>query len=300
MTTPQTLLRQAIGATGWVQLLGRSMLPLLRSGDLLHVVRCPEEDIHRGDLVVVLHESDRFLAHLAASRGGSQTVGIGGEPDQGRLLLVGKVDRIRRRDVEIPVGKWARPAMWSLHVVGRQIRRAVPARSLAESLAGLVLLPGVRHIRRKFIRVPSVRPLTPLDLPKLIPFATHHLETPPALLERQLLTRWKDHGACVGAFDETGEFCGFVYLDEAERPPPDGSEWWVRSLHVTHPFRRLGVGGRLIKALELEARTRGISRVKVECSTRNEVAQQLFLRLGYARSNPAVETPSVVVLERRL
>lgn len=70
------------------------------------------------------------------------------------------------------------------------------------------------------------------------------------------------------------------------RKSPDHGEIWMLSVHET--LQSLGLGTRLIAALEAHVLARGLSRARLSVEHDNPRAVRLYRRLGYAASGPSV------------
>jgi ribosomal protein S18 acetylase RimI-like enzyme len=78
--------------------------------------------------------------------------------------------------------------------------------------------------------------------------------------------------------DADGRPVGLVSINVREEYP---GYLHLFALDVAKPFRRRGIGGRMIAHVEDEARARGLSGVYLEVSTDNATARGLYERLGY-------------------
>lgn len=78
------------------------------------------------------------------------------------------------------------------------------------------------------------------------------------------------------------EIAGCVMLQQQSIPPnrpvPSGRTGLVLNLHVREPYRRRGLGEALMRALEAEARTRGLDRLELKAT---EMGEPLYRRLGW-------------------
>jgi GNAT superfamily N-acetyltransferase len=280
ISSPDTLLREASQAPAWVQIIGSSMWPLLESGDLLKVRRCPAEAIQRGDIVIVRDSRGGFMAHLASREGMPVRT----------VAFHGRAEAIHTRGVEVPVAPGLRHLVWGLHRLYARARvwriadkTRVAMRQAANSKVGMELR-RLRHGRFE------VRLLNATDTPAVVLFAGQYLQVPIPFLKRQLRLRWHDAGASVGAFDRDGRLCGFAYLDEFRQEGLDVDGWWIRSLFVAPSARRLGLGGELISALRQRARELGISLLRADVPMTNVASQELFRRQQFGlAASPVVE-----------
>ncbi|MGB5734665.1 MAG: N-acetyltransferase [Thiohalocapsa sp.] len=74
----------------------------------------------------------------------------------------------------------------------------------------------------------------------------------------------------------------------------------VHDLAVLSGWRGQGIGGRLLAAVEAEARARGYCKVTLEVRADNEVALALYRRLGYGAGVSAGQPAQYLFMERRL
>ncbi len=80
--------------------------------------------------------------------------------------------------------------------------------------------------------------------------------------------------------DADGRPVGSVSINERVEYP---GHLHLFALDVAEPFRRCGIGTRLIGRVEDEARARSLAGVYLEVSTDNALARRLYERLGYAQ-----------------
>lgn len=106
----------------WVRGLGRSMWPLLRSGDSIQVRRCGAERVAPGDLVVLARADGGLTAHLVTGMDPLRTASFLGWEDASAELL-GRVVRIRTRGLVLPVPVLARPLLRAAQRLGTAARR---------------------------------------------------------------------------------------------------------------------------------------------------------------------------------
>lgn len=116
----------------WVTGFGRSMWPLLREGDVLHLVRADEAELLAGDLVVCVLPGGKPAVHLLLSRSPRRTAGLFRADDPTAEALLGRVASVRRgarseRNVPAP----ARPLLLRAHAAARALRRGLPALGLS-------------------------------------------------------------------------------------------------------------------------------------------------------------------------
>jgi GNAT superfamily N-acetyltransferase len=88
-----------------------------------------------------------------------------------------------------------------------------------------------------------------------------------------------DHAFLVAAGPtETGN-TPYAYLVMTHDPLDHTAH--IRDLVVDQPYRRAGIGTRLVKVAARWARERGVKRIFAETQTKNYPAIQLYLRAGY-------------------
>jgi aminoglycoside 6'-N-acetyltransferase I len=92
------------------------------------------------------------------------------------------------------------------------------------------------------------------------------------------------------ALRPAGHACGFLeggirkYADGCDSGPVGYIEGW----YVDEEFRRQGVGGRLVEALEAWARERGLSEIASDTWLDNQTSIDAHLRLGYRETERLV------------
>ncbi len=106
----------------WVRGLGRSMWPLLRSGDAIQVLRCGAEAVAPGDLAVLVRADGGLTAHLVTGKAPLRTASFLGVEDAPAELL-GRVVRVRTRGLVLPVPVLARPLLRTAQRVGTAVSR---------------------------------------------------------------------------------------------------------------------------------------------------------------------------------
>lgn len=108
----------------WVTGFGRSMWPLLKDGDSLHLVRADEADLHTGDLVVCVLPRGQPAVHLLLSHSPRRTAGLFRQDDPMAEALLGRAAAVQRgigpvRSLHEPM----RPLLLGLHGSARGLRR---------------------------------------------------------------------------------------------------------------------------------------------------------------------------------
>ena len=132
--------------------------------------------------------------------------------------------------------------------------------------------------------VPLTVTLVPLDHP--------HAQALIAALNAELTARYPEEGAThfslaasevmpgqgafvVAYFDEDPVACGAIRRLDAERAE-------LERMYVDKNARGLGIGRKILEALECEARGLGVTRVVLETGTRQAEAMALYQSHGYA------------------
>jgi putative acetyltransferase len=95
------------------------------------------------------------------------------------------------------------------------------------------------------------------------------------------LLRVATHFATVGGCAWVAEHNGSVVGSVACRPAHDAGGLELQMLYVLAPWRRRGLGSRLVALVEIEARRRRGSFVDLWTDTRFTNAHRLYLSLGY-------------------
>jgi len=236
------------GTRVWVRGAGRSMYPLLRGGDAVLVERCADASgVRLGELALVRLGERGLAAHVVRSVEPLRTRSFLGRSDEEPAHLLGRVVAIRRAGLRLPMGGGLAPLLLVLHRVGGRAAGSPRLRQGVRWLRGVAASPRTRAVRRRWLGLLEVRELGPEDEETLLLYAGHALRGPSAFLGRELRERWGRQGGAVGAFTREGHLVGFAARDGA----------WVRYLHVKEAARGLGVGTRLLQALESAAAQRG-------------------------------------------
>jgi RimJ/RimL family protein N-acetyltransferase len=278
-----------LGRQTWVRGAGRSLYPLLRSGDAVKVLRCAPSELARGDVALIRVER-RLIAHVVVSTQPLVTASLlGGKKDPAGVPL-GRITALRRGVWVLPLPRLTRPALF----LGQRLLSSVWARPHArKALRGLrdfAVSGWSRPLRRRWLGRLEVRQLRPEDLDALLVFAGERLLVSSDFLRRQLLGRWAREeepvGAAVGAFDRQGRLCGFAYMDDYREEGLGLEGLWVRSLVVAPRARRMGVAYQIICCLIEAARQQGADHVFADIDDDNFVSMRTFRRAGFQFSSP--------------
>ncbi|SET34785.1 mycothiol synthase [Stigmatella erecta] len=271
------------GSRLWLRGAGRSLYPLLRSGDSVQVLRCGPEALSRGDVALV-RVGRRLIAHVVISTGPLVTASLLGKGDPAGVPL-GRVTALRRGWWILPLPRVMRPSLF----VGQRMASALWARPLARGVArrlrDFAFSGWSRPMRKQWLGRLEVRLLRAEDLDALLVFAGERLLVSSTFLRRQLLGRWARDGGAVGAaagaFDAAGRLCGFAYLDSYREEGLALDGLWVRSLVVAPRARRMGVAHRLLGCLLEAARKQGERRIYADVDEDNLASLRTFRRRGF-------------------
>lgn len=297
----------------WLRGAGRSLYPLLRSGDSVRVLRCEPEELARGD-VALLRVGRRLVAHVVTSTEPLVTASLLGVKDPEGVAL-GRITALRRGRLTLPLPRLVRPTLFLGHRLLSQLWSRPGTRQALRRLRDFTVSSWSRPLRRRWLGRLEVRLLGAEDLDALLVFAGERLLVPSGFLRLQLLRRWaraQPVGAAAGAFDETGRMCGFAWLDNYREEGLALDGLWVRSLVVAPRARRMGVAYQIITCLMEAARQQGAERIFADIDDDNFASLRTFRRAGFQDSDPALTrrvneewkvsggVKPLVVLEREL
>jgi len=283
--------RSPMGTRLWVRGTGRSLYPLLRSGDSVQVERCGPETLARGDVALVRGRRG-LTAHVVTSTQPLVTESLLGAVDEDETVLLGRVVAVRRGRLAIPL---PRPSRRMLLLTQRALAStwARPeARVLYRRVRDATFSGWSTPLRRWWLGELEVRLLRKTDLDALLVFAGERLQASPGFLRQQLLTRWADAerqmGAAVGAFDAEGRLHAFAWMDDYRQEGLHLEGLWVRSLMVAPQARRMGVASRLLSCLEDTARRQGADRLFADIDEDNAASLHTFRKAGFHLSSEAL------------
>jgi L-amino acid N-acyltransferase YncA len=272
----------------WLRGAGRSLYPLLRSGDSVRVLRCEPEALARGDVALV-RVGRRLIAHVVLSTRPVVTASLLGRKDPEGVPL-GRITALRRGPLILPLPRLARPTLFLGQQVLSRMWASPGARTVLRRMRDMTVSSWSRPLRRRWLGPLEVRLLKDGDLDALLVFAGERLLVPSGFLRRQLLRRWARGesavGAAAGAFDAEGKLCGFAYLDDYREEGLALEGLWVRSLVVAPRARRMGVAHRIICCLVEEARRQGAGRIFADIDDDNFTSLRTFRRAGFEGSTP--------------
>jgi len=271
----------------WLRGAGRSLYPLLRSGDSVRVLRCAPETLARGD-VALIRVGRRLVAHVVVSAAPLVTASLLGGKDPVGVPL-GRVTALRRGAWVLPLPRVASPTLFLGQRVLSGLWSRPRARAWFRQLRDFTVSGWSRPLRRRWLGRLEVRLLREEDLDALLVFAGERLLVPSGFLRQQLLGRWAredgSRGAAAGAFDSQGRMCGFAYLDDYREEGLSLEGLWVRSLVVAPRARRMGVAYRILQCLVDEARRQGAQRIFADIDEDNFASQRTFRRAGFQGSS---------------
>jgi RimJ/RimL family protein N-acetyltransferase len=271
----------------WVRGAGRSLYPLLRSGDSVRVLRCAPEALARGDVALV-RVGRKLVAHVVISSPPVRTAPLlGGKDPEG--VPLGRITALRRGPWILPLPRLTRPTLFLGQRVLSGLWSRPRARKWFHRLRDFTVSGWSRPLRQRWLGQLEIRLLREEDLDALLVFAGERLLVPSGFLRQQLLGRWARadgaRGAAVGAFDRHGRLCGFAYLDDYREEGLALEGLWVRSLVVAPRARRMGVAYRILQCLVDEARRQGAERIFADIDDDNLASQRTFRRAGFQASS---------------
>lgn len=291
-TDLSTLLEQSPAGTRlWVRGTGRSLYPLLRSGDSVQVERCGPEALARGDVALVRGRRG-LTAHVVTSTLPLVTESLLGGVDRGEAVPLGRVVAVRRGGLVIPL---PRPSRRMLLLTQRALAStwARPgARGFYRRVRDATFSDWSTPLRRWWLGELEVRLLCKTDLDTLLVFAGERLQASASFLRQQLLSRWTDDaqpmGAAVGAFDAEGRLHAFAWMDDYRQEGLLLEGLWVRSLMVAPRARRMGVASRLLACLMETARHQKAERLYADIDEDNHASLHTFRKAGFQPSSEAL------------
>ncbi|XXF76756.1 GNAT family N-acetyltransferase [Myxococcaceae bacterium GXIMD 01537] len=280
-----TLLEQSPPGTRlWVRGAGRSLYPLLRSGDSVQVERCGPDDLARGDVALV-RMARGFSAHVVTATRPLVTQSMLGGVDPEGGVALGRVVAVRRGRLVIPLPRPARPMLFLTQRALASAWARPEARHLYRRVRDATFSGWSLPLRRWTLGPLEVRLLGQSDLDPLLVFAGARLQVTAAFLRHQLRVRWADEheraGAAVGAFDARGRLHAFAWMDDYRQEGLNLEGLWVRSLMVAPQARRMGVATRLLARLETEAQRQGAAYLYADIDEDNTASLGTFRGAGY-------------------
>lgn len=311
--TPDLFLALPPGREIWIRVYGRSLLPLLRSGDLVRAVRCGESEIAPGDIAVIRRRRGPLVGHIVTSVHPVRTASFLGVPDAPGVEVLGRAVAVRREGVpfSLPLPRAGRPLLFASHRVVARAYASEPVRRGWRSLRDLAASPATAPIRARFLGPFQVRRLQPSDADELLTFAGGRLRFTPDFVRRELHGHWQAPGAALGAFDRRGVMVGFMFMGEYRQEGVPLEGMWLRALMVARRARGLGVARRLMEATCAAARQAGLTSVYADVRADNRASLALVRSLGFTEAPPALQAaaqklltrpgdPGAIAFERRL
>lgn len=277
------------GARLEFQGLGRSLWPVVKSGTRMILERTGERlPVRSGEIVLAwLPNKGSLVCHVVSSTDPVTTASVLGLPD-GEVEVLGRVVGVKGRG-RVRFGLLGtRLTLRVLRLAGRLASRKGLGPRLRAEVDALFQRRPVAVLRRRFFGPFEIRRLARNDLEKLVIFTGHHLPSLSAeWLEAQLCGAWEqEEGGAFAAFDRRNEIRAFAFLGRYTNEGVDVPGVWLRSLY-TEPFaRRLGLNGRILKALLLLSRAQGVQ--EVFSDVRRDNVRSLALHLKHV----FVEVPS--------
>ncbi len=218
----QVLKASPEGATVWLAVRGRSMAPLLRSGDKLKIYRCGQRSLEKGDIAILLRSDGMLVAHLVTCPEPLQTSTYWGEADVLPAEPLGRAIAVRRGRTLWRIGSITRSGIWAGHrwLQNPKIHQAVDA------LRTGLMAPQTAWLRARMLQ-PTVRTLRADEVSQLVTFLGDRGRTPAV----STLIKWCSEGAVAGAFDKASRLCAVAVWD-AGKVAFIESRVWVRGLEI--------------------------------------------------------------------
>ncbi|HEY8212331.1 MAG TPA: GNAT family N-acetyltransferase [Myxococcaceae bacterium] len=311
--TPDLFSALPRGREIWIRVWGRSLLPLLRSGDLVRAVRCGESDIRPGDIAVIRRRRGPLVGHIVTSVGPVRTASFLGVPDAPGAEVLGRAIAVRREGLPfaLPLPRAGRPLLFASHRVVARAYANPSVRRGWRSLRELAASDATAPLRGRLFGPFLVRRLQPEDSEGLLAFAGRRLRFTPDFVRRELHGHWQAPGAAFGAFDRKGRLVGFMFMGEYRQEGVPLEGLWLRGLLVARRARGLGLARRLMEATCARAREAGLHTVFTDVREDNRASLSLVRAMGFVEAPPALQEaaqrslarpgePRVIAFERRL
>ncbi len=214
----------------WLRGLGRSMSPLLRSGDALEVERCQGAALRRGEIAVLRAPGGRLLAHLVVETSPLRTSTFLGLADPLGFEPLGRVVSVRRNARSFPLPTRLPAMLWWLHWATATASSSAPARELRGWMGALSRTLPARRVRRELLAPFRVTALRGAEEEAGAVLAAAHGHHPAPV----------DVSAWLGGYDRRGRLQAVAWLHGAQ----------LRGLVVEPVARRLGLGRQLLEAAQ--------------------------------------------------
>jgi mycothiol synthase len=298
--TPDLFSALPPGRELWIRVYGRSLLPLLRSGDLVRAVRCAESEIERGDIAVIRRRRGPLVGHIVTSTGPVRTASFLGVPDAPGVEVLGRAVAVRRDGVPfaLPLPRAGRSLLFASHRMVARAYASEPVRRGWRTLRELAASEATASFRARWLGPFQFRRLQPADADALLAFAGGRLRFTPDFVRRELHGHWQAPGAALGAFDRRGVMVGFMFMGEYRQEGVPLEGMWLRALMVARRARGLGVARRLMEATCEAARAAGLASVLTDVREDNRASLALVRDLGFAEAPPALQVAAQKLLAR--
>lgn len=271
-----------MGSRIWVAGLGRSMAPLLRSGDALEIERCTPEELCAGD-IVLLRRGAAAIAHVVQRVNPLRTSSFRGVADATDTEPLGRATKLRIRGRVVRITGRAKTVLRTSSLLLRFASRSKLLRATVRRVRAAAFGPSTSRLRAAWLGEITVRRLRAEDLGETLRFCGDHLPITATFLERQLTDRWENAEHAFGAFDRRQRMVAFAYVDEYRQEGLVLPGEWLRFNFVAPHARNLGIGERLIDARINAVRSRGGEQVAADIRMENEASRRLLQRFGFFR-----------------
>ena len=288
---PEGILEEWPGGRAlWMPVRGRSMFPVLRSGQALKIVACGANDVAIGDIAVGRLPGGVVAAHLIVQVEPARMSSFAGRLDPPETRIFGKAIAIRTRSGRVipitPLTRRALILLQSAYCGARKSRVAPLLRDLRDGLTS----PRTALLRRRLIAPVEVRLLGTEDLDELLVFTGDNSGLSAATVQERLQQRWQNQGRAAGAFSRTGKMIAFCYLDEYASEGAAVGGVWLRFLITSPMARGMGLAKRVVTELLAWAVSEGVPVVYADVLASNENSLRIFRSLGFHDvSGPVVQ-----------
>jgi len=298
--TPDLFSALPAGREIWIRVYGRSLLPLLRSGDLVRAVRCGEAEVRRGDIAVVRRRRGPLVGHVVTSTRPLRTASFLGVPDAPGAEVLGRAVAIQRAELPfaLPLPGSGRPLLFASHRLVARAYASGPIRRGWRSLRELAASDATAGLRERVFGPFQVRRLRPEDADALLAFAGGRLRFTPEFVRRELCGHWQTPGAAMGAFDRRGRMVGFMFMGDYRQEGVPLEGMWLRALMVARRARGLGVARRLMEATCALARDAGLRSVFTDVREDNGASLALVRHLGFTLASSSLQEAARRLLAR--
>ncbi|MFQ5574902.1 MAG: signal peptidase I [Terriglobia bacterium] len=289
------------------RVLGGSMYPIIRNGEIIEVASAVVQEIRLGDVLLFRTNGGRMVAHRVVSAHGRkarrQFLTKGDilprlDPPVLADQVVGRVVGIER------CGRWIDPNTLIRRVQGLTISaaavaagRVLEAGRAAEQLARGLGLRGITWLQgaRSYRRLARIFVGSSLEYRRA---NKHDIDRLGALQRGVARTTFGAEDGCWLKGEDAersaialicefkGRIAGSVMvvtcsLERSPFPPGYGSDGWIAGLFVRRAFRRMGIGRRLVQLSEDVACDIGLSRGCLFVIAESEAELALFRDCGY-------------------